>query len=554
MQGRAGGKLLAKVNIYKIDEYRHRAFKDNMTEKLTLSQNRVISQEEVEGLESNIVFTLYKSGENDSKDVSWKWILSVFDEDTLQTKAQPRAVVVVEYEDEMYALTFGHSYFLVDKYCDRNFAFSFARKMNYKEIRTTALTSPNSQRNKTINTYIDYSNLEFDSGESFTKLKAKVRQASDFDLYSELIEVGNSLKFTLKENSIQSICKLIIHIIEILGGKEIYKIPVFSKVSDKELLEVLDKELVEEIHQGTASINISEIDIIGATEIFNNNDTTFTIGYKRKSQEVSILSEEEIEKFTSKNEFKMHEILLDIKVVSYYNDAPVRTDTIRNLIDYVNDERRCILSKGDWYYFNDDYQEYLEGSIAEIDAIYNPDYDFTVEMHDDFVDGKYLEERTDLKYKGMEEQKVLKSLKQKYYAERVFNTIREQKDGFTNYDREEERLGKSKVELMDLYKDRTMYAVKIGNASSKLCYAVDQSISSLRLYKHNSLEGMPKIDNVAVWFILERKTKIGLENGKPIINELDMLMLKNKLDIWKKEVRVLGYKPVVYINYRDNPS
>lgn len=104
---------------------------------------------------------------------------------------------------------------------------------------------------------------------------------------------------------------------------------------------------------------------------------------------------------------------------------------------------------------------------------------------------------------------------------------------------------------MDLYKNHTMYAVKIGNASSKLCYAVDQSISSLRLYKHNTLEGMPLIRNVAVWFILERKTKLDLENGSPIINDLDMLMLKNKLDIWKKEVRVLGYNPVVYINYRN---
>mgnify|MGYP003379167985 CR=1 FL=1 len=28
-----------------------------------------------------------------------------------------------------------------------------------------------------------------------------------------------------------------------------------------------------------------------------------------------------------------------------------------------------------------------------------------------------------------------------------------------------------------------------------------------------------------------------------------MLLLKNKLDSWKKEVRVLGYNPVIYVNY-----
>ena len=40
------------------------------------------------------------------------------------------------------------------------------------------------------------------------------------------------------------------------------------------------------------------------------------------------------------------------------------------------------------------------------------------------------------------------------------------------------------------------------------------------------------------------------EDGKPDINRLDMLMLKNRLDQWKKEVRLQGYTPIVYVNYR----
>ncbi len=55
----------------------------------------------------------------------------------------------------------------VDKYCDRNFAFNFARKLKYKEVKTTALTTLNSQKNKSINTYVNYNNFEFDSGESY---------------------------------------------------------------------------------------------------------------------------------------------------------------------------------------------------------------------------------------------------------------------------------------------------------------------------------------------------------------------------------------------------
>lgn len=29
-----------------------------------------------------------------------------------------------------------------------------------------------------------------------------------------------------------------------------------------------------------------------------------------------------------------------------------------------------------------------------------------------------------------------------------------------------------------------------------------------------------------------------------------MIMLKNKLDSWKKEVRLQGLNPIVYINYK----
>lgn len=29
-------------------------------------------------------------------------------------------------------------------------------------------------------------------------------------------------------------------------------------------------------------------------------------------------------------------------------------------------------------------------------------------------------------------------------------------------------------------------------------------------------------------------------------------LLKNKLESWNKEVRILGYKPVIYVNYAIN--
>ena len=124
--------------------------------------------------------------------------------------------------------------------------------------------------------------------------------------------------------------------------------------------------------------------------------------------------------------------------------------------------------------------------------------------------------------------------------------------GFINYDRYDQRVGNARVEKMDLYKNQTMFAVKIGNTSSKLCYAIDQSLTSLKLYKRRLLENMPTITTVAVWLVLERDEHIEDANGRPVIDALNMLMLKNRLDQWKKEVRVQGFTPIIYINYRHN--
>ena len=106
-----------------------------------------------------------------------------------------------------------------------------------------------------------------------------------------------------------------------------------------------------------------------------------------------------------------------------------------------------------------------------------------------------------------------------------------------------------KIELMDLYKDKTMFAVKIGKSSAKLSYVVDQSISALKMYKHNQLKDMPEINKVAIWIILKRKIHLPERNGQPDLSILKMITLKNRLDEWKKEVRILGYSPIIYLNY-----
>lgn len=543
-------ETVGSINLYRIDQVKKADFVAEIEHKMQQRSTMQITKEDV-----NDVFylSLYVAHQQEEKPISWNWVLDFFQQPLLETSAAPKGVVIIDHNrNELYAVTFGHSFFLVDKFCDRDFGFSFARKLKYDEIKTTTLTTPSSHRNKTVNTYVNYSELEFDSGESFAKLKAKVSVEKDFPLYKPSIEIGNSVKFATKKDSISQIIDIILHVENVLAVEEDkYQIPVFTKITDISLLTQLEARMVACISENPAQINISELDIIGATEIFNHNDSEFLLRYCSKEKQISTLSSEEIEQFCQENGFEYATSVLNISVVSLYNGSPIVTNQIRDLIDYTDDAEKCLFSKGDWYRFNTDYLNYLRDSISEIDCEYHPEYDFSDAIHSAFIDAQFQIIKVLPENAGKTENEIKQSLQKKYYAERAYNILRSSQDGFLNYDREPTRIEGATIEETDLYKDGMMCAVKLGNTSAKLCYAIDQSLTSMKLYRKGFFSDIPKITTIVLWFVLDRKDHIEDANGIPNMNKLDMLMLKNRLDQWKKEVRLQGLKPLIYINYRE---
>lgn len=541
------------INLYKVDTTRSQKLTQVLLKRMQLERTLERSIQIGDGESETFGLSLYLDRSENQKDISWNWVLDEFDREEIQVVSSPKAVILVERDDgSEYAVTFGHSFFVVDKYCNGDFGFDFARRLKYDEIKTTTLTTPSSRRNKTVNTYINYNYLDIGSGESFSKLKAKVSLADGFMLYKPAVEIGSSIKFVTDEDSLERILKLIVHVEDTIQNcPEIYKIPVFSKIRDEDEIQRLNAKLATGVCDNPGQVNIAELDIIGATEIFNNNDSMFELKYGRKSKKVTSLTSEELCCFCQENDLDYASVMLDIAVVSYYNGDPIVTKRVRDLIEYTLDEEMVLLSKGIWYRYNDDYLTYLEASIAEIDAEYHPEYDFTTAIHNAFVERKYVAEKDSDDYAGKSETVVKNALKSKYYAERAFNLLRAEDNGFQNFDRNPDRVGNSKVEEMDLYKDEAMYVVKIGNTSGKLCYAVDQSLTSLKLYKNGKLPGMPQIRTAVLWLVLDRG-HIEDDHGKPDLSRLKMLMLKNRLDQWKKEVRLMAIRPLIYVNYRSN--
>lgn len=537
---------MGSINLYKIDA-------DKRNQCLRDLENRMDSQGEKVLADFTFRFLLDNSSE--TRQVAWNWIFNEFEVPEAVTMVSPRAVILISNSnfDSTYIATFGHSYFLIDKYCEKDFGIKFARKIEFEDIKTTTLSSTNTLLSKTVNAYIHYSNLEFDSGESFAKIKAKMKQPDGFKLFKPMLEMGSSIKFSTQDDSLELLTRIVDYVEDIVCNcPDINKIPIFSKVKDKDLVDELNHKLIRSIYDGNTQLAISELEIVGTNEIFNHNDNEYSLksGFHEKRVSSS-LSIEEVKAFCDEFDLDYNSTVLDISVIVRKDGKPVVTKRIKDYVEYTEDSRKCILSKGEWYKFNDDYLQYLHDSIGEIPTIYNPGFDFSAKIHDAFIDNQYQLEKDALDYKSLKKEEAIITLKENYYAERAFNLMRIH-EGFKNHDRECSSIDGNSFEAMDLYKDGAMYAVKIGKSSSKLCYAVDQSLSALKLLKDNRIrEDLPEIDTVVIWLVLERKTHIEDKNGVPDLNELNMLMLKNRLDQWKKEVRLKGLKPKVFINYRE---
>ena len=117
---------MAIFNLFKINETRNEIFKElyNSSNKFSVT---------CDGEE--FILTLYTDVEQyQPTSLSWNWLLT---EAKLNVKTyfkQPKAILYLVYNDIIYALSFGSAFYDVDKYCDKDFAFNFARKFKYKKI------------------------------------------------------------------------------------------------------------------------------------------------------------------------------------------------------------------------------------------------------------------------------------------------------------------------------------------------------------------------------------------------------------------------------------
>lgn len=305
------------------------------------------------------------------------------------------------------------------------------------------------------------------------------------------------------------------------------------------------------------NVSISEYEIKGTTSVFHSESEYFEIRSGHKKTKVEVLNIKEINTFIMTKAID-DENVLDITITSKTSDGNIVKYNLLELIDYIDDTNQSVLVSGKWYQFNSDYQNYLESSLNEIDVLYDSDLDYSKSTRTDFINRMYTQEKDSSDYAGKQYKEVRESLSRKYYRERFYNlTLPGINSIFENYDRDISNFQGGSVEIADIYSNEkdneTIFAVKIGTGSANLSYVIAQSEAALEVYRSRLVENIQNekpIKNIGIWLVLDRVGKLPLkDNGQPDINKLDMFILKNRIDEWKKKVRLMGLKPIIRINY-----
>lgn len=198
---------------------------------------------------------------------------------------------------------------------------------------------------------MNYSEIAYDSGEAYAKIKAKTLLDFNGEKHEITIEIGHSIKTKLMDDNFEEMIKFIELVEDTMKKPEIQKIPVFAKLRDKDVIKELDRRLLHEISENLDCVNVSELDVVGVTVVFNDNDSEYTLKLHRSEMKVSDLNKESVKKFIVDNNIDVERDFFNIKVIVKKNDHEF-TDYMKKLIDYTDDEKKCILIKGEWYRYN----------------------------------------------------------------------------------------------------------------------------------------------------------------------------------------------------------
>jgi uncharacterized protein (TIGR04141 family) len=416
-----------------------------------------------------------------------------------------------------FALSYGKSHFYLRPYGDYDFGVELAKRIaNEFDIKQTASKRFQGKKKKDIRSYTSNTRLDVESGESVDYLQAAVISAHR-STYGKSGKFGTSALLSLDINS-STIGPFLTKLEGELTLPAKFKLPRTTVVKEESEIETLDQLLVDELTLpvGVTDFTHNSYDLYGVDFVFSN-DGLFRLrcpGY----EEVVFddLSIEDLRDYIASNHVQRCDVLR-IKVVHEQEGRSKFTRGIKEVLDFIVDEKRVMLTNGRWMRFNQDYLQFL----------------------DDYLDGIYVKETEPV-------------FQQIGDTEPVFNrsdAIRTA--GYEIADRDFsifKTRSSTPIEAWDLKKDRCVYAVKFGTAQ-KLGYVCDQAIAILELLRNKAgVNQIPGFDQYCLWFGYQSIVSLDkITNSRSII-------LKQKIETWARKARELGIEPVLKISQKVKPG
>lgn len=509
-----------KLNVFKIQQDRVQDLKTNLKRKGYI--------EESSG--NDLFFKRCFSIKEDLEiPIWWTKDLGIYLNDSREklTNKVYSSVLVYESIFNSYAITFGKSHFYVRDFCDSDFGTRIAKKIADKnEVKTIAIKKFNEKKKKEIRSYVDKNKIDIDGGES-----ADYMQASIIDRYKD--DFGNKAKFgesviftTHKSFVANNISNLLEKLIEVEKLEDSFKLPKAIECVNQIKIEELDKELLDTIYDNSSEYDFSlnSYNLVGADFIFSGNER-YELSFKEVAkEELTELSSESLISFINKNSIHRDNFfLIKLKIIREETGLSGHTESIKKCLDFTSSKYNIILDHGKWRELNDDYIYSLNESVDDIEKNNNSDY----------------EEITLSKISKNGEQN-------KWEGEDEFNKSLEN-NGYINTDKNFSILELTgyKIEAWDLQKDDVVYAVKFGTAKG-LSYVCDQAIATLEIIKSvekykTKLKDI-KVKKFCLWLGFSNVNKINN------ISDVDSLILKQKIQAWKKTCEKIGVTPVIKIS------
>lgn len=511
--------------------------------------NNNYTKSEVEKQIDDYCLNLYYSKKDSSK-ISWQNILNEFDIDITVDKDSLKGILLVESAIDFYAVTYGMSSALVQKYCDTDFAMNIAKRIDVSKVKRKAAKFLNGSTSSLVKTMSNSDIIVLDRGESVVNLEIIPDEAEQL---GKSITIGKSIKLNLDKN-IDKISEILTIIKNIENKNDKRPIPLFLKVSDGELKariwDYLDASFMNNIKN--ANFSLEEMNILGSSIYFDDN-FRLQLSYINKREEISALNTDVVRNFIDKNGIKTEKILDYIKIKYISDDDVTFSRSLREVVtyDFIFEKTNYVIYDGDIYYYNSDFYQNIKDGLELIDFV---NYDMSNDKSNQWYK-QYLNENNYIDIKESKERRANHTVT---YREKAINDMLSKKYAYDNLDRNLVDINKGrnyKIEIADLgKKDDVIFAVKIGSPRD-FCYAIDQSNLTVdaflsRTYDKDPLiEEYKKVKKIGLWLYIKGKRKIHNSNNQIDILLIDSIMFLNKLVDWANKVVSANYKPVVVINY-----